>query len=280
MASPHDDEISNFQRRKDSADSADDSPCAMGQSSRRVSADLAPIWEGTSPISPLSLPILGHADGAQETSYLATFPAALRLPPPSQGSAAEQRVDTTRKREASRISKRRTRHSPVVRGQTGQDDSQPKTANPHKQSLSQATSYHHVTPGGSELMGFVSWFLSFVCGVVWFAWAWLPDSTLDQLGATYRPDKYWALAGPAFLCTAFLYYLVACVSLGLSATPPLNSMNNLTDSHSFPEVLPHDQAACSPEQIARHSDIPITKVNRIMGFRSSRSRGSICKDRE
>jgi hypothetical protein len=83
MASPHDDEISNFQRRKDSADSADDSPCAMGQalcthsmlphhchivqSSRRVSADLAPIWEGTSPISPLSLPILGHADGETVT---------------------------------------------------------------------------------------------------------------------------------------------------------------------------------------------------------------------
>jgi len=32
-----------------------------------VSADLAPIWEGTSPISPLSLPILGHADGETVT---------------------------------------------------------------------------------------------------------------------------------------------------------------------------------------------------------------------
>ena len=49
--------------------------------------------------------------------------------------------------------------------------------------------------------------------------------------------RYWALAGPAFLCTAFLYYLVACVSLGLSATPPLNSMNNLTGEIGFTTLI-------------------------------------------
>eukprot|EP00658_Telonema_sp_P-2_P052003 TRINITY_DN4012_c0_g1_i1.p1 TRINITY_DN4012_c0_g1~~TRINITY_DN4012_c0_g1_i1.p1 ORF type:complete len:215 (+),score=37.69 TRINITY_DN4012_c0_g1_i1:140-784(+) len=123
------------------------------------------------------------------------------------------------------------------------------------------------TPGEHELRGFVSWFLSFACGAMWLVWAFVPDPILDSMGATYRPSKYWALAIPAFISISVIYYVVACVSLSHAAAAPLWSKSTLTDEHSYPEVLPEEQAAAGPLPIPPHSDIPMAKVNMILGFR-------------
>ncbi len=41
--------------------------------------------------------------------------------------------------------------------------------------------------------------------VLFLAWAFVPEAALHALGATYYPDKWWALAAPAWLCAAVLY---------------------------------------------------------------------------
>eukprot|EP00658_Telonema_sp_P-2_P052004 TRINITY_DN4012_c0_g1_i9.p1 TRINITY_DN4012_c0_g1~~TRINITY_DN4012_c0_g1_i9.p1 ORF type:complete len:117 (+),score=35.18 TRINITY_DN4012_c0_g1_i9:49-399(+) len=98
-----------------------------------------------------------------------------------------------------------------------------------------------------------------------------PRSTLSSSSAASdvykRQSKYWALAIPAFISISVIYYVVACVSLSHAAAAPLWSKSTLTDEHSYPEVLPEEQAAAGPLPIPPHSDIPMAKVNMILGFR-------------
>ncbi len=41
--------------------------------------------------------------------------------------------------------------------------------------------------------------------VLFLAWAFVPEAALHALGVTYYPDKWWALAAPAWLGAAVLY---------------------------------------------------------------------------
>jgi phosphatidylinositol glycan class P protein len=40
---------------------------------------------------------------------------------------------------------------------------------------------------------------------LYLAWAYTPEAMLHALGVTYYPDKYWAAAGPVWMCAAGLY---------------------------------------------------------------------------
>ena len=63
---------------------------------------------------------------------------------------------------------------------------------------------------------------------VFLVWAYVPEATLHGLGITYYPDKYWALALPAFFCTAYALSGVAYVGLNMLSTAPLDSLQTLT----------------------------------------------------
>ncbi|KAK9811567.1 hypothetical protein WJX72_006033 [[Myrmecia] bisecta] len=71
-----------------------------------------------------------------------------------------------------------------------------------------------------EVYGFVGWTTSIVAYVAFLIWAYLPDQSLRALGITYHPDKYWAIALPAWVSVAvvFTYWMYegACM---LSAVP-------------------------------------------------------------
>ena len=92
-----------------------------------------------------------------------------------------------------------------------------------------------------EVYGFVLWISSAVvfgntnesCHsslsvlVLYLLWAFIPERTLWQLGITYYPDKYWALAGPGYLCMLVLYFFFMYVAVNLMITPPLSSTANI-----------------------------------------------------
>ncbi|OMJ18921.1 Phosphatidylinositol N-acetylglucosaminyltransferase subunit P [Smittium culicis] len=85
---------------------------------------------------------------------------------------------------------------------------------------------------------------------MYLIWAYLPDEALNSLGITYYPDRYWALAIPAwtFMLALFIYYFYFCYIL--ICADPLGSKGNFTDFHTrelggIPEI----------------SDLPIEVVN-------------------
>jgi len=126
----------------------------------------------------------------------------------------------------------------------------------------------------TEVYGFVSWIVSFVAYGMYLIWALVPDCTLNALGITYYPSKYWALALPAFsiVCTAF----VVCIynALNFLATPSLTSSDLIEDDHSR-ESHEHDDND-NGYTIPAVSDIPIGVVNQVL-YRRSELDCTICK---
>ncbi|OAA49715.1 subunit P of phosphatidylinositol N-acetylglucosaminyltransferase [Cordyceps fumosorosea ARSEF 2679] len=63
-----------------------------------------------------------------------------------------------------------------------------------------------------EYYGFVLYLLSSLAFLVYLLWAYLPSPFLHGLGIYYYPDRWWALATPAFLVMALCYVYVALAS--------------------------------------------------------------------
>ena len=51
-----------------------------------------------------------------------------------------------------------------------------------------------------EIYGFLVWILSPILFLVFLIWAYVPERVLIDLGIYYVPNKYYALAFPAWLC--------------------------------------------------------------------------------
>jgi len=127
----------------------------------------------------------------------------------------------------------------------------------------------------TEVYGFVSWIVSFVAYGMYLIWALVPDCTLNALGITYYPSKYWALALPAFsiVCTAF----VVCIynALNFLATPSLTSSDLIEDDHSRES---YDEDNDDGYTIPAVSDIPIGVVNQVL-YRRSELDCSVCSNK-
>jgi phosphatidylinositol glycan class P protein len=79
-----------------------------------------------------------------------------------------------------------------------------------------------------EVYGFVCWIATFFCFGCFLLWAYLPESVLHQLGVTYYPDKYWAIAIPTYLFMSYLVAVIIYLSVNLITTEPLDSFNTIT----------------------------------------------------
>ena len=60
-----------------------------------------------------------------------------------------------------------------------------------------------------EYYGFVLYLFSSLCFAVYLLWAYLPSPFLHALGIYYYPNRWWALAVPAFLIVGVAYIFVA-----------------------------------------------------------------------
>jgi phosphatidylinositol glycan class P protein len=81
-----------------------------------------------------------------------------------------------------------------------------------------------------EYYGFILYLMSSLTFVVYLLWAYLPSPFLHQLGIYYYPNRWWALAIPAWAVMFVLYIYVALASYNTGyLTLPMSSVACLVD---------------------------------------------------
>lgn len=81
-----------------------------------------------------------------------------------------------------------------------------------------------------EYYGFTLYMTSSLAFIVYILWAFLPSTFLHQLGIDYYPNRWWALAIPAwtFMLVVYIYIALASFNVGY-LTLPLQSVECLVD---------------------------------------------------
>eukprot|EP00249_Psilotum_nudum_P023428 c28869_g3_i2 orf=1324-1806(-) len=118
----------------------------------------------------------------------------------------------------------------------------------------------------AEVYGFVGSISTIVATVLFFIWAYLPESWLYSIGITYYPSRYWAVAFPAYVMMSIIFVCVIYTSLNYIATIPPVSLNSLWDGFTRESVkfCSASDSACNERPIDPISDIPITEVNAVL----------------
>ncbi|KAH8717586.1 Meiotically up-regulated 84 protein [Beauveria bassiana] len=81
-----------------------------------------------------------------------------------------------------------------------------------------------------EYYGFVLYLLSGLAFLAYLLWSYLPSPFLHGLGIYYYPDRWWALATPAYLVMTLVYIYVALASYNLEMlTLPLHRVETVVD---------------------------------------------------
>ncbi|TKA29005.1 hypothetical protein B0A50_03417 [Salinomyces thailandicus] len=89
-----------------------------------------------------------------------------------------------------------------------------------------------------EYYGFTLYLTSSLAFIVYLLWSFLPSPFLHQLGIYYFPDRWWALAIPAWTVMSMLYIYIALASYNTgSLTLPMNSVECLVDEAANIAVL-------------------------------------------
>lgn len=81
-----------------------------------------------------------------------------------------------------------------------------------------------------EYYGFVLYLFSSLTFLIYLLWAYLPSPFLHALGIFYYPNRWWALAIPAFLVMLIVYVYVALACYNTEyLTLPLGSLETVVD---------------------------------------------------
>ncbi|KYK54680.1 Meiotically up-regulated protein 84 protein [Drechmeria coniospora] len=81
-----------------------------------------------------------------------------------------------------------------------------------------------------EYYGFVLYLFSSLTFLLWLLWSYLPAPFLHGLGIYYYPNRWWALAIPAFLVMTLCYIYIALASYNMEMlTVPLGSVETIVD---------------------------------------------------
>lgn len=86
----------------------------------------------------------------------------------------------------------------------------------------------HARPNSTEVYGFVLWISTFVAFGGFLLWAYMPESWLIDLGVTYYPSKYWALAFPSYVVVLLCSIIVLYGAYNLANTNKLSDMHTIT----------------------------------------------------
>ncbi|KAL1530322.1 hypothetical protein AB1Y20_001231 [Prymnesium parvum] len=114
------------------------------------------------------------------------------------------------------------------------------------------------------LYGFVAWIATHVCFALFIAWAYTPESILADLGITWYPNKYWALALPSFLVVSMTFAYAFHWTHSMMNLPPLESLSTLVDEFSnFPQDSDLGLRGLD-ERIPTVIDLPITYINKLL----------------
>ncbi|XP_048534470.1 uncharacterized protein LOC125513393 isoform X2 [Triticum urartu] len=84
----------------------------------------------------------------------------------------------------------------------------------------------------SEAYGFVGSIAASAAALAYIAWAYAPEPWLCHIGATYYPNKRWAVAVPAFVAVAVAQGVVLYVASNFLLAPPPACFNTISVVHS------------------------------------------------
>ncbi|KAI5365500.1 hypothetical protein Slin14017_G053900 [Septoria linicola] len=89
-----------------------------------------------------------------------------------------------------------------------------------------------------EYYGFTLYLTSSLAFIVYLLWSFLPSPFLHQLGIYYYPNRWWALAVPAWTVMLIVYIYVALASYNVGyLTLPLKSVECLVDEAANVAVI-------------------------------------------
>ncbi|XP_015754213.1 PREDICTED: phosphatidylinositol N-acetylglucosaminyltransferase subunit P-like [Acropora digitifera] len=111
------------------------------------------------------------------------------------------------------------------------------------------------------IYGFVLYLGTYFGVGIYFIWACVPEEWLNSIGITYLPQRYWVLAGPIYLCVAFLFVVIFYVAYNFTITLPVDSVNTITDDHA--RYVDEDSHSV-PGSVPPLYDIPLSQVNRAL----------------
>ncbi|KAI0020760.1 PIG-P-domain-containing protein [Xylariomycetidae sp. FL0641] len=81
-----------------------------------------------------------------------------------------------------------------------------------------------------EYYGFVLYLFSSLTFLIYLLWAYLPSPFLHALGIYYYPNRWWALAVPAFIVMLIVYIYVALAAYNTEVlTLPLSDLETIVD---------------------------------------------------
>ena len=96
------------------------------------------------------------------------------------------------------------------------------------------------------IYGFVAWIGTHLCYAVFLLWAYLPEHVLHDLGVTYYPSKYWAVAVPCHVLVSVAAVYVGYWFYNMMRLQPLESFHNIVDEYSKDA---DDSPAWSPPEL-------------------------------
>lgn len=79
---------------------------------------------------------------------------------------------------------------------------------------------------------FVAWIASMVVFVVFLIWAFSPRSLFHEMGITYYPSRYYALALPAYMIMLVFVINMSYIGINMMMTLDPDDMRTIRDSQS------------------------------------------------
>lgn len=83
---------------------------------------------------------------------------------------------------------------------------------------------------GNDTYGFVLWLSGFGLWISYIGWAFIPDEVLkNEMGITWYPSKYWALAIPIYVCVSLLAASILYTFYNMTTVARKESRNTVQD---------------------------------------------------
>lgn len=84
----------------------------------------------------------------------------------------------------------------------------------------------------TDIYAFVGWIGTIASYAIFLTWALVPDDYLRQVGITYYPSKYYALALPCYVIVCIVLVILAYVGISMILNPDPDDTRTVCDCHS------------------------------------------------
>jgi phosphatidylinositol glycan class P protein len=123
---------------------------------------------------------------------------------------------------------------------------------------------HTAQPNPAAVYGFVGWVGTLVGFLLYLLWAYLPVEILHNLGVTYYPSRYWAVAIPAYVCVVVIFIFATYSGFCLMINPPVDAFSTFTDKHALDKPKDWQVRCADDSRLPPIFDFPIAEVNRLL----------------